>query len=233
MGLAHSPRIVTNGLVLCLDAGNTKSYPGSGTTWSDLSRRGNNGTLTNGPTFSSANKGVIVFDGTNDFIQGPSFNFGAELTVSCFVKPNTASNIRTIFSNSLNSFTANGIRLFYNSYETSDKKIFLEVGNGGSGVAVMTASDTIVIDSWQQITFTLSKNTTTGIIYRNYEQVASGSISNGGNYNTSGSFRIGAFGLVDLFYINGSMSNCFIYNRALSATEVAQNFNALRGRFGI
>ena len=53
MALAHSPRIITDGLVLCLDAGNTKSYPGSGTAWSDLSGQGNNGTLTNGPTYSS------------------------------------------------------------------------------------------------------------------------------------------------------------------------------------
>ena len=57
-----------NGLVLALDAANTKSYPGSGTTWTDLSGRGNTGTLTNGPTYSSANGGSIVFDGTNDYV---------------------------------------------------------------------------------------------------------------------------------------------------------------------
>ena len=53
MGLAHSPSIVTDGLVLCVDAANTKSYPGSGTTWTDVSGKGYDGTLTNGPTFSS------------------------------------------------------------------------------------------------------------------------------------------------------------------------------------
>ena len=72
MSLFHSPRIVTDGLVLCLDAGNTKSYPGSGTTWTDLSGRRNNGTLTNGPTFDSANGGSIVFDGTNDTVSIPA-----------------------------------------------------------------------------------------------------------------------------------------------------------------
>ena len=61
MGLVHSPRIVTDGLVLALDAGNTKSYPGSGTTWTDLSRIRANGTLTNGPTFSSNNGGTLCF----------------------------------------------------------------------------------------------------------------------------------------------------------------------------
>ena len=69
MGVAYNSKIVTDGLVLCLDAGNSKSYPGTGTTWTDLSGRGNTGTLTNGPTYSSANGGSIVFDGSNDFVQ--------------------------------------------------------------------------------------------------------------------------------------------------------------------
>ena len=70
MGLAHSPSIVTDGLVLCLDAANTKSYPGSGTTWTDISGKGYDGTLTNGPTFSSNYGGNIVLDGSNDFVTG-------------------------------------------------------------------------------------------------------------------------------------------------------------------
>ena len=71
MATNYSPSIVTDGLVLCLDAANTKSYPGSGTTWTDISGRGNNGTLTNGPTFSSDDGGSIVVDGSNDFILTP------------------------------------------------------------------------------------------------------------------------------------------------------------------
>ena len=65
MGLSHSPRIVTDGLVFCLDAANIRSYPGTGTTWTDL-KGGNEGTLTNGPTFSSDNAGSISTDGSND-----------------------------------------------------------------------------------------------------------------------------------------------------------------------
>ena len=64
MGLAHSPNIVTDNLVFCVDAANTKSYSGSGTDWKDLGSQGNNGTLTNGPTFNSSNGGSIVFDGS-------------------------------------------------------------------------------------------------------------------------------------------------------------------------
>ena len=68
MALAHSPRIVTDGLVLALDAGNAKSYPGSGTAWTDLSGNSNNGTLTNGSTYSSVDGGAIVFDGSDDYV---------------------------------------------------------------------------------------------------------------------------------------------------------------------
>ena len=67
MALSHSPKIVTDGLVLCLDAGDRKSYSGSGTTWSDRSGNGYNATLNNGPTFNSANGGSIDFDGSNDY----------------------------------------------------------------------------------------------------------------------------------------------------------------------
>ena len=77
MGLSHSPRIVTDGLVFCVDAANKRSYPGVGTTWTDLTANKNNGTLTNGPTFDSANGGSIVFDGTNDYVD-----LGSSLSIS-------------------------------------------------------------------------------------------------------------------------------------------------------
>jgi hypothetical protein len=63
------PDIIESGLVLCLDAANKNSYRGSGTTWTDLSGNGNNGTLTNGPTFSAGNQGSIVFDGVDDYVE--------------------------------------------------------------------------------------------------------------------------------------------------------------------
>ena len=80
MSLNHSPSIVTDGLVLCLDAANPRSYPKSGTTWSDLAGA-SNGTLTNGPTFDSGNGGGIIFDGTNDFIDLGSSPF---ISTSCW-----------------------------------------------------------------------------------------------------------------------------------------------------
>ena len=89
------PSIVTNGLVLCLDAGNQLSYPGTGTTWNDLSRNGNDGTLTNGPVFNSG--GSMVFDGVNDYIaisdslQQLQFSTGA-FTLSAWIYPAANKN---------------------------------------------------------------------------------------------------------------------------------------------
>ena len=82
MAFNYSPKISTDGLVLCLDAANTKSYPGSGTVWSDLSRGGNNGTLTNGPTFNSGNGGSIVFDGVNDYVDCGVSNISLPINIT-------------------------------------------------------------------------------------------------------------------------------------------------------
>ena len=90
MALSHSPKIVTDGLVLCLDAGDGKSYGGSGTTWTDRSVNSNNGTLTNGPTFDSSNGGSIVFDGSNDYTSF-SATKTAECTFAVWAKSNETS----------------------------------------------------------------------------------------------------------------------------------------------
>jgi len=84
------PDIVTDGLVLALDAANVKSYPGSGTTWRDLSGNDGNGTLTAGPTFSTDNGGVISFDGSDDAVDISGYDFGAgEVSISSCVYKDT------------------------------------------------------------------------------------------------------------------------------------------------
>ena len=87
MGVLYNSRIVTDGLVLCLDAGDKMSYPGAGTTWTDLSKNKNNGTLTNGPTFDSANGGSIVLDGTNDYISASTPTIVTRLLLTEMILP--------------------------------------------------------------------------------------------------------------------------------------------------
>ena len=88
MAASAGPDIVEDGLVLYLDAGNEESYPGTGTTWKDLSGNGNDGTLTNGPTFSGDNTGGITFDGSNDYVDCGDIDITSSFTLSVWFKGN-------------------------------------------------------------------------------------------------------------------------------------------------
>lgn len=231
MGLAHSPRIVTNGLVLCLDAGNTKSYPGSGTTWIDISRNGNNGTLTNGPTFSSANTGSIVFDGTNDFVSIPNFTyrFNTSFTLSIWIRFIALTTLpTTLISN-------------YSGTITGNDGVFLEINASNAvrfvyrnlGVDVFDfASGAVTINTTYNIVATVS-NTGGAKLYINSQQLPLTSGVSSLFTPTNTTLVINRLDSATGRYTNSNTYLAAVYNRALSATEVAQNFNALRGRFGI
>mgnify|MGYP000212112688 CR=1 FL=1 len=111
-GVYSPSRPVSNlsGLVLHLDAGNTSSYPGTGTTWTDLSGNGYNGTFTNGPIFSAANGGCIVFDGVNDYVAGGNLgSFYSQGTISYWMYSTAVENYRNPFSTNYNGVNV-GIR---------------------------------------------------------------------------------------------------------------------------
>ena len=140
MGLAHSPSLVMNGLTLCLDAGNRKSYPCSGTTWTDLSGNGNTGTLTNGPTYSSANGGSIVFDGVDDrtLFSGNNISGLAELatefTISAWVKYNPFTSGYQAFITKQNSgSSAPGTPRLDLGYYRDQQILYFATYNSSSG----------------------------------------------------------------------------------------------------
>ena len=217
MSLSHSPSIVTSGLVLCLDAASPRSYPGSGTAWTDVSGNGKNGTLTNGPTYSSSNMGSIVFDGIDDYVSlGAILSGGVTtaFTLMAWAKTSTASGWQTAVG-TLGTYRQIGFmnNSFYWGGNVGGGNLFV---NGGAVTAGI----------WYHLAFTF--NGTTGYGYLNSTQTT-GSI--GGNGGTIGNSIIGSYGAGE--YINGNISSVQIYNRALSAYEVTQNFNALGGRYGI
>jgi hypothetical protein len=230
MSLLHSPKIVTNGLVLCLDAASRKSYPGTGNVWRDLSGNGNDGTLTNGPIFSSANGGSIVLDGTNDYITIPNSSIlrpSTELTVSMWVKAN--------------SFTSEWNRLLGQDYSVSfgGYLIFLETGGkliralhyaNGTEKRCNTNIELSLI-TFKNIVFTFKMG---DAIRSFFDGVASTTVSlNAGTfaYNTNPLYISNTTSGGNWF--NGQISNTSIYNRALTPEEIQQNFNATRGRYGI
>jgi hypothetical protein len=231
MAYQNGPKIVTSNLVFCLDAGNRKSYPGSGATWTNLIGNGINGTLENTPTFNSDDGGSIVFDGTDDFINFSTYNFGNEITISCFFRPSLIANIQTIFANTGAPLTPPGFKFYFNSYYNNTRAIYIELGNNTTGaVPVNTANSIITYNVWQHAACTLSKTTGIGKIYYNGNLAASNALGIT-NYDTNRAFRIGRFPSGnELFPLNGRISHYCIYNRALSDAEILQNYNAIRGR---
>jgi hypothetical protein len=223
MGVYAGPEIVGDGLVLALDAGNTQSYPGSGTTWRDLSGRGNTGTLTNGPTYSSANGGSIVFDGTNSYVEvasSTSFQYGSgNFTIELWAYFNTVSGTQLLIdprNGNVNAITSTiylsgGIIRYY---------------VGGVDRIVGTSLSPNV---WYHIY--ASREGTATKLFVNLTQVGS-TYTDSNNYITC-PIRIGRSTTTTSTF-NGRMSSLRIYKgKALTAAEVSQNFNALRGRFGI
>ena len=243
MALQHNPKIVTNGLVLCLDAGNPLSYSGSGTVWNDLSGNGYNGTLTNGPTFSSDNKGSIVFDGTNDHIVCTTnttldnISSLTNFTVEGFVKWNvvpTAGEGQWIMANvnpSGNVAQLTGGLQF--GYNPSVGFVFGTYRAGGFDSAL--SSTTAIANIWYHLTGL--KLSTGYYLYINGNLIASTLTANNGGVAPT----VLLLGLRQrditypstTTYLNGNIANVKIYNRGLSESEIQQNYNATKGRFGL
>ena len=223
MSFVHSPKIVTDGLVLALDAGNTKSYTSGSTTWYDKSGNANNGTLTNGPTFSSANGGSIVFDGVDDYINcnNPSSLQITQGTISAWIKatPNINNNFRAIIckQRAWGLFVQNNILVTYDWGNTLSRPTTVTVGNSTWYNVCMSFTETVG---------TPSNN---AIIYVNGAVVLTTTIK---HLDQTIPCYIGYGNSVDQ-YMLGNIPNTQIYNRALSAAEILQNFNATRGRYGI
>jgi hypothetical protein len=229
----YMPDIVRNGLVLHLDAGEPSSYPGSGTTWTDLSGNGNNGTLTNGPTYSSSDGGSIVFDDVDDYIDftsEPDLN-GKSFSAGCWFKT-TDTSMRLIQNCSTGSFgTKNGFQI---SVTTSTFANTGVTDSSGNSVVFSSVSSTPYTDgNWHFICLTFNTTTGTAKLYLdgNFANYGTNSGLIGANMNGVG-LEIGRANS-STQYLGGNISNAFMYNKALTPKEIKQNYEALRGRFGI
>ena len=230
MAISYNPRIVTDGLVLCLDAGNPKSYPGTGTTWNDLSGLGNDGTLINSPGYTSTNGGGIAFDGTND--RGT------------FTTPITSTSNQTyeIWTNAIASASAAlgyGYLLHTNNANSTTGNSYMNIGirptqqyfaafNGAHdtmelGVTANTSNIIQIVLTWDGSTQRAYANG----ISKNSKALT----GTPQNFSTTTSF--GDDKLTTFRMIQGNIYSIKIYSRALTASEIQQNFNALRGRYGI
>ena len=151
MAVGYNPRIVTDGLVLALDAANTKSYGGSGTTWTDLSSSGNNGTIS-GATYNSGNGGYFDFNGINDSVETSSdmFNPNANFTFSSWVNADTTTGTHTVVSDRTDVGRFQ-LRISGGNWQIVDS-YQIDVG-------MFNASGPVATDYWYNITVTRSSNT--------------------------------------------------------------------------
>jgi hypothetical protein len=212
-----------------VDAANIKSYPGSGTTWFDMSGRGNNGTLTNGPTYSSSNAGSIAFDGVDDYVVvGSLGTLPIQGTIEYWMRPTVLENYRNPVSTHHTSGNV-GFR-----WEQQGSGLFyVVIGNDAASYNVYNYPN-LSANQWYYVVVTWDTTASTATGYLNGAQAFTTASNTTWPTNIS-NFALGV-GLDTVTAdrkFKGNISKAAVYSKALSATEVLQNFNATRGRFGI
>jgi len=234
MSLSRGPKIISNGLVLYLDAANNKSYPGSGTSWNDLSGNGRNLTLTNGPTFNASNIGTLVFDGTNDYaILNPVTTFSI-YCISMWIKPttiiNSASASKVLIQ--FKSSTAKYISFGDTTGRVTNEYITI-VQEPGDRRTSVNDGGTLSAGSWYNIVFNYESSQYNIYINNTLKSTTFGSSLGNVPLITDPDFiYINSYG-GSSSYLDSSLSMCMIYNRTLSTSEILQNYNTTRKRYGL
>jgi hypothetical protein len=232
------PSIVTDGMVLSLDAANTKSYVSGSTVWRDVSGNNNSGSLTNGPTFNSANGGSIVFDGIDDYVDCNStvVNLNSSFTFASWVQTpsnlsNNSSFRRLIGRGDNNSaFTGEWAATSYNllgngfAFEIDDDV----TKSGPFGNIIITPN------TWYYV-IGVANRTNALSLYINGILDNSTADNTSLNINPPYNLYIGSqrSNNVPSFFLNGKIALNQVYNKALTPQEIAQNYNAQKSRFGL
>lgn len=221
MSVNYNPATPTNGLVLCLDSRNPRSYPGSGTTWFDISGNNNHGTLVNGPVFTSNG---FSFDGVNDYVA-TSISLTGQFSVSMWFNRRTtgAGGGRIVYGNT------SDVDTYLALVRTSD----IIVQSDNVGTSKIFDGFSFSNNMWYHIV--VSRNTSNAVrVFVNGIESTSGSQTINGTFTLNGVGRYAnATGGNAPYQWDGLIDNVRIYNRPISATEVQQLFQAQRARYGI
>lgn len=217
MSISYNTSIVTSGLLFCVDAANPRSYPGSGTNWFQLSGSNNTGSIINGPTYNSANLGSLSFDGVDDFVDF-SANLGTMATYTImFWAKRDAENRMPVAARTNGSF-----------YWYGDNSWFYTHG-GATGEYYYSKPTSIPLGTWG--CYCVSYNGSNVSIYR--QGVYQGQQATTGTADWSVGLTVGWWAFRGSYAWQGLISNVMMYNTALTADQVTQNFNATRGRYGL
>ena len=218
------PTIVTSGLQLYLDAGNTSSYPGTGTNWTDLSGNGRHGTLTSGPTYSATNRGSIVFDGSDDFVQCSG---SLTVTAATFVIWLRRNGSQGSFDGIMYSRSTNATGISF--FGTTNKISY--TWNNAVNTYTWDSGLTIPDLTWCMVAVSVTSTSATAYLCQS-SGITSATNTVSHTSTVLDDVKLAQDDLGGRFF-NGRISVAMIYDRALSADEITQNFNALRGRFGL
>ena len=225
MATSYSPKIVTDGLVLCLDAADKKSYSGSGTAWTDRSGNGNHGTLVNGPTFNS--DGYFGLDGTNDRItSGAKFSGTENGSIYLWCNP-TSSN-----PNAMLAYQSTGVGRIW-IFVSSSGVLNLNTYFGSGKDFYLTASGSNIKDKWGLITVTFDRSGYQKIYY-NGEFLTSRDISTASSISwNSGYLSLGGFAYngPSWYTAQNKAAKFMVYNVEHTSAQILQNYNATKSRF--
>lgn len=241
MSVAYNPKIVTNGMILYLDAANVKSYPGAGTSWSNLVKTNSDGTLIASPTYNTDNLGHFDFNGSTQYVtlsNESNFDIDIDEPVSycCWLKIDTAATFYFIYYKG--NHISGGLPATLFQIDSSERIALRLINSGGALYTDKTSSSTVSVGEWTFVagTYDGSINASGINIYKNGENAGAFSSSStySGTVLTNETPTIASRQTTaGKFYFDGKIALFSMYNRELTATEVKQVFNATRGRFGL
>jgi hypothetical protein len=223
MGLSHSPKVISDGLVLYLDATNTRSYSGTGSSWYDLSVYGNNSTLVSSPTFINNKYGQLAFNGSTQYATVPHTSTlwnGQTFTLSLWAKKTGTGdgNARAIMI----SKDTNYIDHAFNG------KTMVSFMNSTGQQTLIYGNNPASYNEWRHYAFTYDG--TIGVLYENGAATGSTALSVNKVSSSSSPLNIGRWN-GSSFYLNGCIAGAMVYNRALNADEILQNYNATKYKY--
>ena len=243
MATYYTPRIITNGLVLCLDAANRKSYTSGSTIWYDLSGNNLNAALSGSfpPTFSSNQS--LLFGGASSYAAVPDsttlrFSGNFSMAVWCYATSTPTQDARIIskdYSGASQPYISYG---FNPNSGLRSGQLVMELGtvagNTAAGIYNLTTNETLPLNTWRYLTGTLNASTGTAKIYVNGVLKNTGTGTGGGiAYYSNWNFNVGGLPERSGNYFPGYISQTSLYNIELSPDQVLQNYNATRTRYGI
>lgn len=226
----------TNTAEIYYDPGNSSSYPGTGTSLTNIGTAGNVtgtlGTLSGVAYESGTASGVFNLDGVADKITFGQFNFGTLMTVTAWVYPRSEYSINTIIANSGANVATNGFRVGWNSWNTTNQNMVFEAGNGTSGGTQLTANNVITNNAWQHIAYVFDQTNRTIKFFKNgVEQSTSGTpVASIGMNNTN--WWIGAIG-GNSYYMNANLGQFRVYKSLKVASDLLAEYNGTKSRYGL